>query len=326
MTEIDFAYWNFAHGGRVGANSSGDGGAYDFRPLVRVIGHERRWPDVLILGEADRYDFNGGEGLWDAAAAIRDAKGPAYTPFMCSLPRDWGPFAPAIFVNTEKIQIHRFFDHRLPDFAARRRNVLEARIPGREDIFRVVTGHGDLFGGEQRLADAKTYRMLVHPVPCIIGQDWNSVPSGPQWEPRDLNDRTKWPHLRMIANRVHWQHGPAQAGPYRADTRALDYLCGYWLTPHPRHHWRRLLRLPSARTVGQRVGGIGFHWAGELAGDTSPTSQPTPNGRQRLQIDGFVVNDPLRDRIVPGSFCIQDNLNPEHPDSDHLAVRMAIDL
>jgi hypothetical protein len=30
MTEIDFAYWNFAHGGRVGANSSGDGGAYDF--------------------------------------------------------------------------------------------------------------------------------------------------------------------------------------------------------------------------------------------------------------------------------------------------------
>jgi hypothetical protein len=326
VTEIDFAYFNYAHGGRKGANSAGDGGAYDFTGLVRVIGHENRWPDVLIMGEADRYDFNGGEGLWGAVAAMADAKGPAYTPFVCSLPRQWGPFAPAIFVNTQKLRIHRFYDHRLPDFAARRRNVLEARIPGRNDLFRVATGHGDLSGGDQRLADARMFRMLVHPEPCIIGMDWNSVLSGPQWEPADLDDQNKWPHLRMMANRIYWQHGAAQIGPYRADTRALDYLCGYWFPPHPWWHWRRLLRRADARLNGQRLGGIGFHWVGELAEDYSPTTRPQSNDRQRLQIDGFVVNDPWRDRIVPDSFCVQDDIDPDEPDSDHLVTRVAIDI
>lgn len=322
MTEIDFMYWNFAHGGRRGK------GVYDLRPLVRVVGHQNRWPAVLIVGEADEYDYAGGAGLWDAAAAMRDANGPAYIPLMCGLPRDWGPYAPAMFVDTQRLQVHRFYDHRLPDFAARLRNILELRIPGRSDIFRVGTGHGDLSGGEQRLADARMYRMLDAGVPTIIGMDWNCVLSGPQWEPGDLNDRTKWPHLRMLSNRAHWQHGPAQLGPYRADTRALDYLCGYWFEAQPRWHWRRLLRLSSARTTGQRLGGIGFHWVGELAGDTSPTNQPQRNGRQRLQIDGFIVNDLWRDRVVPGSFCVQEDLSPDpnNPDSDHLAVRVAINV
>lgn len=327
MTEIDFAYWNFAHGGRRGANSGGDGGTYDFRPLVRVIGHQGRWPDVLIMGEADRYDFNGGEGLWGAVAAMREAGGRVYTPFMCQLPRDWGPFAPAMFVDTQKVQIRRFYDHRLPDFAARRRNVLEARIPGHDDIFRVVTGHGDLTGGEQRLADARALRAFSNPsVPCIIGMGWGSVLSGPQWEPQDLNDAAKWPHLRSVTNRILWEHGPAQTGPYRADTRALDYLCGYWFRPHPWWHWRRLLRC-GGRATGQRAGGIGFHWVGELANDATPTfGHRHPLNRQGVQTDGFVVNDTWCDRIVPGSFCIQDNLDPDRPDSDHLAVRVAIDV
>lgn len=56
---------------------------------------------------------------------------------------------------------------------------------------------------------------------------------------------------------------------------------------------------------------------GELVGDATPTNQHQRNHRQRLQIDGFVVSDPWRDRIVPGSVCVQ-------PDFDHLAVRVAI--
>lgn len=308
MTEIDFAYWNFEHGGRRGANSSGDGGAYDFSPLCRVIGHESRWPHILILGEADRYDFNGGEGLWEAAAAMRAAGGRAYTPLMCSLPREWGPFAPAMFVDTQAVQVHRFYDHRLPDFAARRRNTLVARVPGRDDVFQVVTGHGDLSGGEQRLLDARALRPLAKPqVPCIIGMDWATTLSGPRWERRDLNDSTIFTHPSMITNQALWEHGRAQAGPVQPDTRALDYLCGYWLD-------------------GQRVGGVGFHWVGELADDDTPTTTPKPNGRQCVQMDGFVVNDPWRPRIVPGSFCVQAELDLDHPDSDHRAVRVTIDV
>lgn len=308
MTEIDFAYWNYEHGGRRDADSGGNGGSYDFEPLCRVVGHEDRWPHVLILGEADRYDFDGGAGLWGAAAAMREAGGRVYTPLMCSLPRDWGPFAPAIFVDLQTVQVDRFYDHRLPDFAARRRNVLQAFLPGREDLFRIVTGHGDLGGGLQRLLDAQALRPLAHPgVPTIIGMDWNCTLSGPRWEPNDLGDSEKWPARWMIANRAQWHEDPDPHAPVRADTRALDYLCGRWQD-------------------GRRVDGVGFHWVGELADDPTPTNLPQPNGRQCTQIDGFVVNEPWKQRIVPGSFLVQPSLDPANPDSDHLAVRVAVDI
>jgi hypothetical protein len=165
--------------------------------------------------------------------------------------------------------------------------------------------------------------------------DWNSTLSGPHWEAQDLNDRSKYPHPRMIANRILWEHGRAQQGPYRPDTRALDYLCGFWLeSPWTRwgrtaKRWldRALSRPPTrpTRPQGRRVGGIGFDWIGEIVGDTTPTNV-LPDGRQRTQIDGFVINEPWRDRIVPDSFCVQAQLDPTHPDSDHLAVRVTIDV
>ncbi len=38
------------------------------------------WPDILVIGEAERYGCDCGEGKWDAAAAVREAGSPAYTP------------------------------------------------------------------------------------------------------------------------------------------------------------------------------------------------------------------------------------------------------
>jgi len=92
VTEIDFAYFNYEHGGLTGghdhAYSSGRG--YDFGGLVRVAGDQGRWPHILIMGEGDRYEFAGGEGMWEAAAAMRAAGGRPYVPLACELPRE-GP-------------------------------------------------------------------------------------------------------------------------------------------------------------------------------------------------------------------------------------------
>jgi len=54
---------------------------------------------------------------------------------------------------------------RAPDFAARFRNLLVATLPGRRDdeVFRVVATHGDLYGGDMRLADAQTLRLFSVP-------------------------------------------------------------------------------------------------------------------------------------------------------------------
>jgi hypothetical protein len=206
VTEIDVAYFNYDHGGLIGghdhAYSSGRG--YDFAGLVRVAGDQGRWPDILILGEGDRYQYAGGEGMWEAAAAMRAAGGRPYVPLLGSLPREWGPHAPVIFVDAQSIVVRRWHDHRNPDFAARHRNLLVATLPGRgfEALFRVVAVHGDLYTADTRLADAQALRRFADPgIPCLIGGDWNSVPSGP-WEDRELNDPRFWPP------EAHWARAP----------------------------------------------------------------------------------------------------------------------
>lgn len=314
MTEIDFAYFNFEHGGLIGGEDRfyGSGRSYRFDGLVRVAGDQGRWPHILVMGESERYEYDGGHGAWEAAAAMRAAGGRPYVPLIGSLPREWGPFAPVIFADAQSVVIRRWYDHRCPDFAARYRNLLVATLPGRggEEVFQVVAVHGDLSGGEARLADAQALRRFADPaVPCLIAGDWNAVPSGPGWEDRDLNDDRIWvvgQHWARV-HRVLWQHGPAQAGQYVPDTRALDYLIGWW-----------------DESAGCRAGGIGFHDVAELARDFTPTQVPVPDGRQRRAIDRILVNQPWAAAIVPGSYQVHQPADPEHPDSDHLRVSVTI--
>ena len=313
MTEVDFAYFNFPHGGLTCGEdhfySSGRG--YDFAGLVRVAGDGGRWPHILIMGEGDRYELSGGEGMFGAAAAMREAGGRPYVPLPCELPAE-GLRAPVIFYDPQAIVVRRFFYHRLPDHASRYSNLLVASLPGRlGEIFLVHTGHGAQDGGDARLADARRLRRLADPaVPALVAMDWNSVPSGPGWEDRDLNEPRFWGERNRwaLASRILWQHGPAQAGPYRPDTRALDFLLG----------WRD----PVTRT---RVGGIGWWDTAELAGDYTPTQVPVRDGRQRRGIDKILVNAPWKDRVVPGSFCVHEPADPERPDSDHKRVSVAVE-
>ncbi|MER7544728.1 hypothetical protein ABTW95_17145 [Spirillospora sp. NPDC127506] len=311
MTHLRLSYVNVEHGGRTDAgysSYSGDGGPYDYSKVTGMF-HDGDWPDIAVIGEGDRYELNGMEGAHEAAAALRDAGGPAYVPYPCSLPREWGMFAPVIYVNPTKVVVRRFYSHRLPDFAARNRNLMLFTLPGRTDPIRIAATHGDIYSGDTRLADNRRFDRLADPsTPCALLGDWNTVPSGPHFEPTDMN--TPGVHNpRGINYRVQFQGGPRQAGPHIYDTRALDALVGWWN--------------PDTR---QREGGIGFHHAAELAQDFTPTQIERPNGRQCLVIDGILLNDPLRDAYVPGSYRVHDFRDPEHPDSDHKRISITVDV
>lgn len=306
MTKIRFSYFNYARGGRPNTGYTGDSeGPCDYTGLVEVMRDD--WPDVLVMGEGERYELHGRKGAWEAAAAMRAAGGPPYVPHCCSLPRD-GMFAPVIFTNATTIVVRRFYDHRLPDFAGRNRNLLEFTLPDRDQVMRVLGWHGDIHSGDARLADARTFDRFADPsIPCAILADWNSVPSGP-WEPTDLNKRGLHT-ARQLAWRIQWQHGPAQKGPHTFDTRALDYLIGYW-----------------DEDLQQRCGGIGFSYAAELAGDLTPTQIERPNGRQPIALDGIVLNKPFAEGMVEGSYRVHPFPDPDNPVSDHHRVSVTLDL
>lgn len=312
MAKLRLSYVNVEHGGRNTAPGysaySGDGGGYDYRKVVGMF-HDGDWPDVFVLGEGDRYELNGMEGAYEAAAALREAKGPAYVPLPCSLPREGGMFAPVIYVNPQKVVIRRFYHHRLPDFASRNRNLFVFTLPGREDPFRVIGWHGDIHSSDARLWDAREWDRFARPeIPCAILGDWNSVPGGPNFEPTDLN--TPGVHdPRQLAWRIKFTHGPAQAGPHKYDSSALDFLCGWWDDERQ-----------------ERVGGVGFHYVAELAGDFTPTQIERPNGRQPVALDGMCINAPLVDAYVPGSYRVHEFRDPEKPESDHKRVSVTIDI
>ena len=311
MTHLRLSYANVEHGGRTEAgysSYSGDGGAFDYTKVTGML-HDGDWPDILVIGEGDRYELNGMEGAHEAAAALRDAGGPAYVPYPCSLPREWGLFAPVVYLDPTKVVVRRFYSHRLPDFASRNRNLMVFTLPGRTDPLRIAVTHGDIYSGDTRLADNRRFDRLADPaIPCALLGDWNTVPSGPHFEPTDMN-KPGVHNPRAINYRVQFRGGARQAGPHTYDTRALDALVGWWNPETQR-----------------REGGIGFHHAAELAQDFTPTQIERPNGRQCLAIDAILLNDPLRDAYVPGSYRVHDFRDPRNPDSDHKRISVTVDL
>lgn len=318
MTEVHLRYFNFEHGGDRSATDRVGGGAYDFTGLVRVLSQGRP-AQILVMGEGDRYSFNGGAGAWGAARAIREAGGPSYTPLIGSLPRDWGYYAPVMFVDQRALVVHHWYEPSQCDFAARNRNLLVASLPGRDATFHVIAVHGDIHSGAQRLADARELARFANPeVPCAILGDFNCTLSGPLWEPRDLNDPQVYPPDEpwRLAWRTRWQPGP----PHQ-DTDALDFLCGSWEPGRrdPRRAW--LTRKP-----GRRRGGIGFASAADLARDPTPTQLPRANGRQPTVIDHILLNAPFAQAMIPGSYHVHQPVDPANPDSDHLSISVTLDI
>lgn len=317
MAMIDLAYFNYEHGGRrrerLSARASDPIFDYDFSGLVRVMGDGGRWPDLFSLGEADYYEFFGGAGMWGAVEAMRAAGGPPYVPLLCSLPREWGPFAPMFFYNPVTMVVRRWYDHRAPDAAPHRnRNLLLIKPVEGEEVLHVVTTHGDLFSPAHRLADAEAFRFLnTEDAFSAILADWNEMLSGPKHEPSDLGDPKIYNQPAKFHHRLRHRPGrpSVPADPPEFDTAALDYLCGWW-----------------DYELGKRVGGIGFIDVAEHAGIYTPTNHPASNGRQCYQLDHILVNEKLAPRVVPGSVRIHEPADPERPDSDHKRVSVTVEL
>jgi endonuclease/exonuclease/phosphatase family metal-dependent hydrolase len=311
MTVLDIAYINYAHGGSTGDDLHiGDAGSgYDHAGLVRILGEDNRWPDIVVMGEGDRYEFCGGRGGWEAVAAIAGAGGPSYAWLACSLPRQWGPFAPQIFYNPRTVRIHRFFSAHAPDFAERTRNVLIASPATSGKTLYLAATHGDTTSPDLRLQDAMALRWLAREDQLsVIAGDFNEPLSGPQHEPRDLDVLTSPQQLAWAAHTLRHAAGRLEQ-PYHAATGALDFLCGWWD--------------PMQR---RRVNGIGFHDVCEQAGIFTPTTIDRHSGQRPTQIDHILVTNALCERIVPHSTRVHEPLKPEHPDSDHKRISVAFDL
>lgn len=315
MAILDFAYLNYEHGGLVGHRDElhvGDGYRYDYTKLVRIMGEEDRWPDVLVLGECDRYEFWGGRGAWEAIDAMAEAGGRTYTWLPCALPRGWGPFAPAIFVDTQTVRIKRFYSPHAPDFANRTRNLFIARPARGDQEFRLVPIHGDPYVPEYRAMDAEALWWLARQesIPTLLAGDFNEPLSGPAHEPTDLNDPAVFDKPWATGPKVDLHHGRI-IPPLRRSTGSLDYLCGWW--DHERN---------------QRVNGIGFHDVCELHGIATPTDQPRPNRlqqtRQGVALDHILVNDAARQLIVPASVRVHEPIDPQRPDSNHKRLSVAL--
>lgn len=308
--QVDLAYFNYEHGGLIGATSRGDEfRGYDYTGLVRVLGEDDRWPHLFVMGEGDFYDYFGGMGMWGAVEAMRAAGGRAYVPLPCSLPREWGPFAPVIFYDAQSLLVDRFFDHRAPGFGARNRNLLRIKPVSGGDMLHVATLHGDMYDEIYRSADAKELRWLADErhLSAVLA-DFNETLSGPQFEPRDLEDPRFYNEPWQYLHRLRHTDGRADR-PYRRTTGALDYLCGYW-----------------DQSQARRVGGIGFVDVAEQTQIYTGTNLPKEGGRQPVQLDHILLNTPLAKRVLPGTVRIHEPLDPENPDSDHKRISVTVEL
>lgn len=154
----------------------------------------------------------------------------------------------------------------------------------------------------------------------MVLADRNATLSGPMWDVRDFTDPDRNPPYAR-AKHILWRHGPAQHfGPHVADTRSLDFLCGYWIPGR-----RDSRKLWLARRPGYRAGGIGFYDVAELAGDYTPTQTASRNRTPRA-IDGALLNESARDAYVPGSYRVYEPEDPKCPDSDHKRISLALNL
>lgn len=74
------------------------------------------------------------------------------------------------------------------------------------------------------------------------------------------------------------------------------------------------------------MGGIGYWDVAEMAGNTTGTYIGGPPCRYPVAIDRMLVNAAWRDRIVSGSYRVYQPVDPDHPDSDHLRISVAVEV
>lgn len=309
-SDLEFAYINYEHGGAAAGDWLGSPGEFSMDGLVELFDADGRWPDLGVIGEPERWGFDGQKGKFLAATALNEASGRGYAIELGTLPREWGPIGPAFIYDTTRVNLHRFFSGNEPDFYGRNRNLAHVSLRGRPNQrINVVGCHGDIHSPLYQYLDAQTLRRYANPaVPTVILADWNATLSGPRSEPQNFEVFDEfWQYARL----VKWDPNSPHGHPYTADCTTMNYLCGRWE--------------PNG-TGGRRVGGVGFTHAAELDGVHTPTTYPKPNGRDCRQIDGAILNASAAAMLVPGSVQIHEPRDPRNAPSDHKRFSCTLDL
>src|SRR5919202_406687 len=178
---LHVSYFNYENGGVLNPEAGPNGPfRYDFNGLVRVVGANNEWPDILMMGEGYCYHLEQGKVAKEAAITLQRASKKPYFPFIGALPGNWSVAPPVMFVNTATIKIIRWHHPSDADFAWSKYNLLEVVHKETKQPFHAIVIHGYTDDGDKRLADAKMLRRYgdgERNYPCIVGGDWCAVPS-----------------------------------------------------------------------------------------------------------------------------------------------------
>lgn len=305
---VDLTLMNYAHGGGL-CDADRACGTWNYEGLRRMM-RAQPWPDLLIVCEAERWEFTGGKGAWGAALALREeqrALGLAerpYVPLMGTLTQNRGPIAPCVFVDPTTITIKQWFDGDDRDAYERTRNLLEWWPAGHEDrpANRLIPQHWPWNKPIGRLLDAEDmfrYSRPNAPLALIPG-DFNTWADG--------DDISGW-------NAYSWwhtiRHSRAWAGdPDSYDSGPLDMLIGQW-DPD------------TKRRVGPNGLRPGFHDAAELLNDSTPTEAAKPP-RAAGRNMRWLINDGYEDHLT--RYDVHEFADPNVWDSDHKSVSVRLTL
>ncbi|WP_344681462.1 hypothetical protein [Saccharopolyspora taberi] len=309
-THVDLSLLNYAHGGG-DCDADKACGTWDFTGLRRTM-RGTRWPDILVLCEAERYAFTGGAGAYEAALALRQEQRDLglrerpYVPLNGTLTQHRGPIAPTVFYDPTTIVVRQWFDGEDADGYERTRNLLKWWPAGAEDgpSNHLIPQHWPWNKPLGRVFDAEELTRYGRPgaPPAVILGDFNTAASG--------EDVAGWDAINW------WQtirHSQAWAGrPEVYDSLPLDMLLGVW-------------DADQGRRVSAGGHEPGFADVAELVGDTRPTEAAKPPRPPQRNMR-FLLNAGFRDRVVDGSYEVHDFLDEDNWDSDHKRVSVTLEV
>ncbi|MGI5214907.1 hypothetical protein [Plantactinospora sp. CA-290183] len=307
MTCIDVALINYQDGGL-----RKDGG-YDFRPLQRAFAVAPAPPALILFCEAKKYADEAGVPMYGAAEALSDELGVPYSVDLGWMQR--GPMPPAVFWNPNVLTLRRWWRPGATGAYLDQVNVAKFAVvdsgatAAERAEFLAFVHHLSNVSGDDRLEEARRIGRYgsMQQLPVIGGGDFNSTASG-----KHLPQR-RWEEAPFPSRRHKGMLGPD--GKWGPDTRAMDYLIGWW-----------------DKETGQRKDGAGLHAVAELAWRDDPSKLIVPTVNEgvdpggELLIDYLLVNDAMLPSVIPGSYQVHIP-DPSAPyPSDHRLVTMQLDL
>jgi hypothetical protein len=285
---------------------------YDLGRLLRAVQPlAPPTPHIIVLNEAKQYAYAGGRAGNRVANVLGRQFGRPYV-FRAGH-SDRGDYGPALFYDARYLCLDVFGDLH-PSVPENNRNV--AYFSVRDDPqtrFRVAMQHWDFASGDRRLEEAKLIAHTAKPhEPTFLLGDLNSTASGPHlpqadFEVAPISERRNKGRLLHGENDTRWM----------VDTRAVDYLIGTYTG--------------DGEAGMGRVNGMGFRSVAEISHELGmPAEQAfraTVNdgidAAGGLLIDWALVNEPLVDRIEPGSYHVhvpEGSQRSDYP-SDHRWVQ-----